>query len=193
MNVKNTIILTLSTLSSFAIGFSVGYSISKNKFQALADKEIDDVKKLYENYFKNKKNDNENPDESTIEEKKEYVDYASRYTGNSDNEVSTDILKPKGTRSKSTKKPPYVIDGLQFGELEGYTVVTLYYYKDGVLADENDNKYENPEELLGKDALTSFGEEDATYVRDEVHKIDYEILLSEKLYSEIRDTTSENN
>lgn len=188
MNKTKLMLITLTyCLISFGGGFSLGYYLSKNKYLAKADKEIDDVKKLYEKYFDNKNNKNNNEDKkskSDIAETKQYTDYADKYKGDKDGDTS-DILKTKNNTKKkapNTKKRPYVIDGLQFGELEGYEIVTLLYYKDKVLTYESGSIIENPNDIIGTNALNSFGENDSTYVRDDENKIDYEILLDERPY-----------
>ena len=68
-------------------------------------------------------------------------------------------------------------------------IKTLIYYADNVLTDEDDNPITSleMEEMIGIDALDHFGEyeDDSVYVRDENNEIDYEILRSEKMFSEI--------
>ena len=68
-----------------------------------------------------------------------------------------------------------------------YTTETLTYYADHVLTDDFDNPIEDVEAMVGEESLNHFGEyeEDAVYVRNERHKIDYEILLDERKYTEV--------
>ena len=84
---------------------------------------------------------------------------------------------------------PYVITPEQFGEYNEYGTKTLTYYADNVLTDEIDNPITSDEmiTMIGPDALDHFGEyeDDSVYIRDEINEMDYEILKSEKKFSEI--------
>lgn len=69
----------------------------------------------------------------------------------------------------------------------GFEAVTLHYYDDDVLTDENDIPIDRPEQLIGEDALVSFGEfsddEDVVYVRNTPKKALYEIVRLNKVYA----------
>ena len=200
MSFKTTTLLFGALIAGAAAGFAGGYFFAKNKYQEKADKEIADVKKLYESHFAPKEENNENNSASTNEVEKAsvnndsisygtYTDYAGKYAGETtNNELPPQILKGKSKKSMASKKPPYIISDLQLGELEDYRVVTLMYYSDKVLADEDGNIIKNFNEVVGPDALNNFTEHDAVYVRDDNLKIDYEILLDERLYSEVCDS-----
>ena len=75
---------------------------------------------------------------------------------------------------------PYVIEPEIFGEDPDYETISLTYYADGVLTDEN-NCIIDPgeiESLIGEESLDHFGEyeDDSVFVRNEERKTDYEIL-----------------
>ena len=88
----------------------------------------------------------------------------------------------------SESKEPYVIDPIEFGELDGYSTFELTYYEDGILEDGDYEIVENPEEILGHDALDSFGkyEDDSVYVRNERLHADFQILKDYRTYDEAR-------
>ena len=67
-----------------------------------------------------------------------------------------------------------------------YDIISLTYYADGILADDEGNII-NVDETVGSFALTQFGEydEDAIHVRNTKLEIDYEVLLDERHYSEV--------
>ena len=197
MSFRNVALTLGALLVGSAGGAVAGHFFAKNKYQALADKEIESVKKVYEDHFKPKSgnnNDNEKPVDNPVVEPVKKSDGKTDYTdmykgGNVDQELPPDILKGKDAPKKATvttgKKPPYVINGLQFGELEGYATADLFYYLDKVLADEDGNVIKNINEVVGPDALKQFiGDCDAVYVRDDENKVDYEILLSDKNYAD---------
>lgn len=86
-------------------------------------------------------------------------------------------------------EPPYVISPDEFGELDGYTQISLTYFDDGILSDENGVIIDDPEEIVG-DALNHFGEyeEDSVFVRSDPKRCDYEILRDLRSYAEFRST-----
>ena len=77
----------------------------------------------------------------------------------------------------------------RFGENEDYERISLTYYADQVLVDENDEMIEDVEEMVGFESLNHFGEyeDDSVFVRNDAKKCDYEILLDQKLYSDVID------
>lgn len=59
---------------------------------------------------------------------------------------------------KEEDKPaPYVISPDEFGGVEEYEKISLSYYADGILADDDDEVMENADEIVGLDSLTHFG------------------------------------
>lgn len=82
---------------------------------------------------------------------------------------------------------PYVISPEEFGEKEHYDTVSLMYYADQILADDNDDIIEDIEGTVGFDSLTHFGdfETDAVHVRNDEQCTDYEILKSLRTYKEV--------
>lgn len=85
---------------------------------------------------------------------------------------------------------PYVITPEEFGENEDYNTVSLTYYADHILTYEDDEIVEDVDGLVGEDSLTHFGEyeDDSVFVRNDVCKTDYEILLDEREFMEIHDS-----
>ena len=85
---------------------------------------------------------------------------------------------------------PYVISPEEFGEMDGYTQISLTYFEDDdILSDENGVIIDDPEEIVG-DALNHFGdyEEDSVFVRSDPKRCDYEILKDLRSYAEFRST-----
>lgn len=79
--------------------------------------------------------------------------------------------------------------GLSGQCLEGYTQISLTYFDDGILSDENGVIIDEPEDIVG-DALNHFGEyeEDSVFVRSDPKRCDYEILRDLRSYAEFRST-----
>ena len=82
---------------------------------------------------------------------------------------------------------PYVISPDEFGNEFDYEEVSLTYYADGVLTDDQDNIIEDVEGLVGLDSLNHFGEyeDDSVFVRNDALQTDYEILADLRNYSDV--------
>ena len=79
------------------------------------------------------------------------------------------------------------VDYSDVGGVEEYEKISLSYYADGILADDDDEVMENADEIVGLDSLTHFGEyeDDSVFVRNDVMKCDYEILLDHRNYKDV--------
>lgn len=187
-------------------GAAVWYLI-KDKYEAIAQEEIDSVKSTYaaqkeaiskeleacrqeleENRAmfsepKDKEKTAPGSDSAKAEEiarKRGYTDY------------SRSVVPPKAESTpEKSDDGPYVIAPLEFGEL-GYARVSYTLYADGVVSDVNGVVVDNVEEMFG-DALHHFGEfeDDSVYVRNDIKGIDYEILKSLDTFDEFLNSLHE--
>ncbi len=214
---KNVIGSLVSLVVGTAVGVIGGYFYAKNKFLEEAEKEIASVKKVYEKHFNNispaqvsegeqvnKPFIKETPSQtSTVDQtKKEYKKYASVYSSNEENNSKIGSIKSTIKTSKSSKKPvktPYVITPEEF-QLSEYKSETLIWYSDKILADDNGNIIHNVNEVVGPEALSTFGRylDDTVYVKDDTKKIDYEIIWDARKYASVNkffgdDTLSEDS
>lgn len=109
-----------------------------------------------------------------------YIDYSamSCRAENSDCE-DTPVEEPRDI--------PVIIDPEEFGEYDDYMQISLLYFADKILTDTDFNIVDDPNELIGPDALNHFGEyeEDAVHVRNDAKKCYYEILLEGRLYTDV--------
>ena len=98
-------------------------------------------------------------------------------------------MKNKNLNTGEANDVPYVIAPEKFMEHDDYDTISLTYYSDNVLADEDNEMIEDVEGVVGEDSLNHFGEyedeDDAVYVRNDARKVDYEILLDQRKFSEI--------
>lgn len=86
--------------------------------------------------------------------------------------------------------PPYIIDEEHYGAT-GLGEETLILYADNILADEEDNEIMDPESFIGN-TLDYFDEEDdRMIVRNEAKGIEYTVLKSERLFSDILEEKTE--
>ena len=176
-------------IAGAGLGAIVSWQFLKNKYEQIANEEIASVKEAY-----NKKNDisSDESEEDEFQEKtadgklvetalpseeevNEYKKIVSNYTNNENEEKGVTDM-PRG---------PYVIKPEEFGNMD-YDLVSLEYYADKVLVDEDDHPIQDVEYMVGEDSLEHFGEyeEDAVYVRNDLIKTDFEILLVESRYYE---------
>ena len=187
---SNRSLFSLGFIIGAASGATVAWYLLKDKYETLSQEEIDSVKEVFarrEQEMKDetvKRNVAEGIRDSdrTKPDLKEYAEQLKKngYTRYSD--LSAD---DEGVSDKQTK--PYVIPPEQFGDDEEYEQISLTYYADGVLADENDEVIEDVEDAVGIDSLNHFGEyeDDSVFVRNDARKCDYEILLDQRTYSEV--------
>lgn len=177
------------------VGSALTWVFTKKKYSDLAQKEIDSVKEAFSNrkeVFKEQEKDdnNDNSGESDSQadkaakalNKKSIVDYSnfSKY------EELNKKYSNNESDEKLGKECPYVISPDEFGELDDYEKVSLTYYKDGVLTDDNDDIIEDVDAVVGLASLTHFGEyeDDSVFVRNDQRMCDYEILLDIRTYSD---------
>ncbi len=175
----------------FAMGTAVGSVITwhcvKKKYEQIAQEEIDSVKAV----FMKKDPDmevtvSETPHQAEprkVEEKPSISEYAALLK----NEGYTNYSGTGKEEQTSMNDKPYVISPEEFGEYEEYEKISLTYYGDQVLADENDELVEDVEGAVGFESLTHFGEyeDDSVFVRNDRLKCDYEILLDQRTYSDV--------
>ena len=175
--------MSLKDLFIFATGAAIGSAVTwrlvKSKYEQIANDEIREMR----DFYCNREEDQVSIDEDVEEE-----------FDDSDKETYEDIVDSSGYRNYSNKKEkeekdvdkPYVITPDEF-DSEGYDVISLIYFDDGVLTDEQYNVIDDVEGLIGEDPSSHFGEyeDDSVFVRDDEKKIDYEILADSRNFSDI--------
>lgn len=104
-----------------------------------------------------------------------------------DAKEAADKLAKIARESAYTADETYVISPDEFGEEDDYAQVSLTYYADGILADENGVIIDDVEEIVG-DALDHFGEyeDDSVFCRNDPKRCDYEILRDLRRYADVR-------
>lgn len=160
-----------------AIGSIVTWAISKNEYEKRMDEEIQSMRR------RDKKADEVASSENNICEEQEDEEFDEETMEN-----AKKIIKEQKYGDAKKNCGPHVIKPDDFGDLYDYEKVSLTYYADGVLTDEDDNIVDDVEEIVGRDSLKTFGqyEEDSVYVRNDEHRCDYEILLDERKYNQVK-------
>lgn len=184
----------LTFMVGAVLGSLVTWKLVKDKYEQIAQEEIDSVKEVFskkqkkqtkqENTEKSEKPEpvqKETPDSEkhifTAREHADYVAYSNKYTT---------ITHEKDEENKNVEKP-YIISPEEFGELDDYALIGLTHYSDGYLADDGDYIVENTDgEIVPTDYAEHFGEyeDDSVFVRNDRLKCDYEILYDQSKYAE---------
>lgn len=174
-------------IAGAAVGSIATWQFLKTKYEEIAQEEIDSVKQTYakreeKRQFVKYKKSSETTGDMTYEKdeviRKEAVKEVNRII--EDNNYTSEI-------NEVTRDQHYIIRPDEFGEYDDYDTISLTYYADHILTDEDDEIVEDIEDKIGFDALSHFGEyeEDSVFVRNDRIKCDYEILLDQRKYSEV--------
>lgn len=197
----NTIIKHVLTFTAGAgIGSAVTYKLLKVKFEQFAQEQIDSVKETYQRITSLKEVDEAHEtDRETVEQT--FEDGASEKPDISINDYAkqlkdlgyTNYSDISGKKEVKEDKPepmidkPYVIPPDEFGEFEDYETISLIYFADKVLTDEDYEVVDDVDDVVGLDSFNHFGEyeDDSVHVRNDRLKCDYEILYDPRHYSDI--------
>lgn len=165
-----------SVFFAFVAGAAVGVGCTctyfKKKYAEIAQEEISSVKESFSNMYEKKV--------AAIPEKPDIQDVIKKYRKEKEaakKEVA-DILENCGYVPEDKAEKIYVISPQEFGEDINYERISLKYYSDGVITDDEDEIVGNWQDLIGPDFAKHFGEyeDDSVFVRNTVLKADYEIL-----------------
>ena len=184
---KSRFINVLMFAAGAAIGSAVTWKIVKTKYDRIVQEEIDSIRDAFGNDQSNDQDEDSADDEveqitwDDLEDRQEEDD-TSHYT-----KMVAPYTKEKGG-AESMDPAPYVIDPLDFGEVDGYDTVELTYYADGTLEDEDYNVVSDVDNLIGSGSLNTFGEyeDDSVFVRNERLRTDFQILKDYRTYEEAR-------
>lgn len=171
---KNSLVAVLSLAAGGTIGFMTANKLLKEKYEQLAQEEIESVKAVF---LKNKADSFKEADDKPTEEER------TRYA-----EISAELGYTQ-EKKPAQLQLPRIITPDEFGEMDAYDEISLTYYTDGTVADDNDRAMSDDEieETIGKDSLTHFGEyeADSVFVRNDRLKADYEILTDQRTYADV--------
>lgn len=185
MNSK--IINVLVFVAGAAIGSAVTWKLVKEKYERIAQEEIDSVKEMYANKY-------EGPEDADEAKICEYEQMKANLFDDEAVEEYSDMLHKYGYKKSEeggeTEEDSYdicVISPEEYGETYDYTMLSLNYYADGVLADDWDEIVEDVNGTVGKDFATHFGDfqNDCVHIRNHNLKIDYEILRDLRNFSDV--------
>lgn len=176
-----------------AAGSAATWLYAKKYYERIAQEEIDSVKAVFSEHkpdtvVKNNNVQEENQHKADIAKlKPDLVNYAAKLQ----EEGYTNYTKhsEKIIEEKDVPMPnkPYIISPEEFGESGNYTQISLTYYSDGVLADDEDEIIEDIDDTVGEDFADHFGdyEDDSVFVRNDRLRCDYEILKNNRSYHDV--------
>lgn len=175
-------------LVTFVLGAVTGGYVSwmyaKKKYEAIAQEEIDSVKEAFSEKEKNE-SDISNDMTETITSKKVQPDESSVSLYSS---IIKDNRYSEMEECIKTNRP-YIITPDEFGEINDYENITLIYFADGIITDDNYDLVDDDdvESTVGKESLNHFGEyeDDSVFVRNDAYKCDYEILKDSRNYDDV--------
>lgn len=202
MNKLGTVI---AFLAGTAIGGMAAWRVANERYAKISEEDILSVKEAFRNREQKLKDEIEElkskleVTECLEEEEKVPSTILSTNEHQDKGDINEYVRMVNRTKYAHTSVPqkedhsveaPYVISPEEFGEMDGYTQISLTYFEDDdILSDENGVIIDDPEEIVG-DALNHFGdyEEDSVFVRSDPKRCDYEIFKDLRSYAEFRST-----
>lgn len=165
-----------------AIAAVATWVYAKDKFAKQASDDISEMKAYYKEKY-----------ESQLKE--EAAEPAKKEQPKTEAQKKSEDLKTYRQMARDKYKAnheeeegnPHVITPEEFGENNHYDRITLTYYADHVLADENDEIIQDVEETIGFGSLNHFGEYEAdiVYVQNDILKCYYEITRDLRKYEDV--------
>lgn len=183
----------VSLILGAAAGSAATWYFLKEKYAALANEEIQEVRDYYKGKYEPEKLQRDiSSQENTKEEIKgsvdklvvnkiiEQHDYTAYSKPNEKKEVSE--------VNEDDSEKPYVITPEEFDTIEDYEIHELTFFSDQIVADDDLEIVEDLDDVIGFESLNHFGEyvDDAIYVRNDKRQCDYEVLLDERTYAEAK-------
>lgn len=191
--------MKLSHVIAFIAGAAVGYFAAdyllKDKYEKRFQQEVSSTIKA----FKTNKNEGyKKDDEVALNGEKlkavsdevvvaDIKEYAKNIGKHDYSEVNNDKPSEESKDDGIDHTKPYIITEEEVDAYMNYSITQWNYYADGVLTDENNEVVEDVSTTIGKEAFEYLKRtsESATYVRNDLLELDYEILKNEMTYAEL--------
>lgn len=193
---KGILVNAAFLVAGAAVGSLVTWKVVETKYKKISEEEINSVKEHYrvkvygdalaEGFRKGVENVNDivadNVKEEAVKVLKECEDILEHA-----NYITYSKIEEKGGPDTTVYDKPYVIEPEECGELAGYDVISLTHFNDGVLTDDDYNKIDNVDEIVGADYHEHFGEyeDDSVFIRNDAKQCDYEILADTRNYTDV--------
>lgn len=197
--------IVFSFLAGAGIGSLVTWKMLKDEYERRTQEEIDSVKEV----FARRHGGPTEPESEKIDiseakakaeaarEKPSITEYAAKlqeqgYVNYSDiSKENKDAVAAETTTEEEEEEQvnrPYVISPDEFGEDSAYETISLTYFADGVLTDDNNEPVEDVDDIVGSDFADHFGEyeDDSVFIRNDRLEADYEILKDRRKYADVK-------
>lgn len=165
-----------------AIAAVATWVYAKDKFAKQASDDISEMKAYYNEKYESQ------PKEEAAEPVKKEQPKTEAHKKAEDLKTYRQMARDKYKANHEEEEGnPHVITPEEFGENNHYDRITLTYYADHVLADENDEIIRDVEETIGFGSLNHFGEYEAdiVYVQNDILKCYYEITRDLRKYEDV--------
>lgn len=174
---------------SLAVGALIGsaatWIFTKKYYEKISKDEINSVKKEFSKMrtasSETSDHEEKNNDVSSLRDTSDKIE-PYNYTDHSKKEEQDISVK-----EVQDVNDPYVISPDEYGEYIDYEQVSLTYFRDGVLADEDTLEViDDIGGTVGEDFADHFGEyeDDSVHIRNDVTRCEYEILADLRSYSD---------
>lgn len=200
MNTSNLLFGVGGVIVGSVAAFFITKHTLKEKYEKQADEEVESVKQVYKKHYEAVMGEVKVDEELKTSEKisnnevttkpVNKVDYSEPYRDSTSiyKSTSPESLSERPSTSVKTKIKPkkiVILTPEEFFDSKN-EAQTLYYYKDGILCDDNNNIIKDTTSIVGEEALNDFGkyEEDTVYVHNDTTGLDYEIILEHFTYRE---------
>lgn len=182
---------TICAIAGGALGYKIASYIKEREIQSMKDTYFADRRHIPYARFAEDKGDAEKP--VVEEEKPEFgdrtnlMDYYKQKPKKTENTSRHFMASDNPSESSGAEKKyaPEVIPPEEFADTindDGWTHVSLTYFDDGVLTDDNFEEVDDVDEKIGNDFASHFGEydDDVVYIRNFERRTDYEIVRDER-------------
>lgn len=182
---------TVAFILGVAVGSAITWHLLKTKYEQIAQDEINSVKTMFvrrEDITTVEKEEEDTPMDNIPEEEMSIQEYAAKLQKSG--YINYADISAKTEAKEDSDSGAYVIPPDEFGEIEDYAQISLNYFADGVLTDDNYEVVEDVDYTVGIDSLDHFGEyeADSVFVRNDKLRCDYEILKDHRTYGEALQT-----
>ena len=192
--------IIFSFLAGAGIGSLVTWRMLRTEYERRTQEEIDSVKEVWaRKYGESEPTEPEQNDISEAKakaeaarEKPSITEYASKLQEQGYVKYSN-MTKPSNAEEEKVEEDesmdrPYVISPDDFGDISGYDAISLTYFADGVLTDDDNEPVEDVDDVVGADFADHFGEyeDDSVFIRNDRLKADYEILKDRRQYAHVK-------
>lgn len=180
-----------------AAGSALTWFLVKDHYEQKADEEIASVKEVFSKRKEEKEKIKEiasaisRTDVNII--RKEITEMAAEASNKPSIMEFKSTLHENGYSEQEDMKKPvteddyvdiHLISELEFGDDEEFDTISLTYYMDGVITDEDDEILEDVESRIGENISDYFGDGDAVYIRNDTLRTYYEVLRDYRTYED---------